>query len=169
MIPIRITPPPGPLVDLAALKAHLRVDGDEDDDLIQSLERSAVTHLDGWRGVLGRCIQSQQWAVTFGRAGRHRLPFPDVTAVSAEDGAGDPVTATLCHDAQGSFVDLAAPATVTLTAGLPEDAVEVVVMAVKLLVGHWYEHREAVVTGTIATTLPLAVQRLIAPVTVWRI
>jgi len=34
--------------------------------------------------------------------------------------------------------------------------------AMKLLIGHWYEHPQAVVTGTIATQLPLAVESLIA-------
>lgn len=33
--------------------------------------------------------------------------------------------------------------------------------AVVLLVSHWYANREAVVTGTIATTVPLGVERLL--------
>ena len=36
-------------------------------------------------------------------------------------------------------------------------------MAALLLIGHWYTNREAVVTGTIATTLPLAYESLIHP------
>lgn len=35
--------------------------------------------------------------------------------------------------------------------------------ALKLLVGAWYEHREPLVTGTIATTLPFSVQSLLGP------
>ncbi|MFP5432845.1 MAG: head-tail connector protein [Alphaproteobacteria bacterium] len=35
--------------------------------------------------------------------------------------------------------------------------------AILLLVGHWYANREAVVTGTIATQLPMAVDALLAP------
>jgi hypothetical protein len=34
--------------------------------------------------------------------------------------------------------------------------------ALKLLIGHWYANREAVVTGTIATELPQAVKSLLA-------
>ncbi|CAB4177361.1 Phage conserved hypothetical protein [uncultured Caudovirales phage] len=52
------------------------------------------------------------------------------------------------------------PATGVLTAtdlGVPEDYL----MALMLLVAHWYENREAVVTGTIATTLPLAYDDLL--------
>jgi uncharacterized phage protein (predicted DNA packaging) len=33
--------------------------------------------------------------------------------------------------------------------------------AILLLVGHWYANREAVVAGTIATAMPLAVERLL--------
>lgn len=36
-------------------------------------------------------------------------------------------------------------------------------MAILLLVGHWYTNREAVVTGTIVTTVPLAYESLISP------
>ncbi|BBG85360.1 hypothetical protein AHGSH82_025050 [Aeromonas hydrophila] len=36
-------------------------------------------------------------------------------------------------------------------------------LAALLLIGHWYTNREAVVTGTIATTLPLAYDSLIRP------
>ncbi|GAB3215845.1 head-tail connector protein [Pseudaeromonas pectinilytica] len=36
-------------------------------------------------------------------------------------------------------------------------------MAALMLISHWYTNREAVVTGTIATTLPLAYASLINP------
>lgn len=39
--------------------------------------------------------------------------------------------------------------------------------AVLLWAGHLYESREAVVTGTIATTLPFAVDALLAPYRRW--
>jgi len=35
--------------------------------------------------------------------------------------------------------------------------------AMLLLIGHWYENREAVVTGSTATELPMAVHALIGP------
>jgi uncharacterized phiE125 gp8 family phage protein len=35
--------------------------------------------------------------------------------------------------------------------------------AMKLLIGHWYENREPVVTGTIATDIPMTVTRLLQP------
>ncbi|MBB4207278.1 head-tail connector protein [Roseinatronobacter bogoriensis] len=163
MTPIRVTPPAGPVVPLPDLKAHLRVVGNHDDVHIAALEAAAVAHLDGWRGALGRCILEQAWQVSYPGAGVWRLPFPDVTAVTAVDGAGDPVDAALSHDALGSRVEIGEAAVVTLTAALPDDALPAIDVAIKLLVQHWYDNGTAVVTGTIATELPLAFSALIGP------
>lgn len=157
MIPVRVVPPATPVVELAALKAHLRVDGNDDDELITAYEQAAVAHLDGYRGALGRCIISQGWAVTYGQAGTYRLPMQDV--VSAKFGAD--VDLDIARDHLGAVVTIPAAGTVTMTCALPPDALAVARMAVRLLVGHWYEHRAGVVTGTIATSLPLSVGALV--------
>ena len=34
-------------------------------------------------------------------------------------------------------------------------------VAIRMLIAHWYEQREAVATGTIATTIPLAVESIL--------
>jgi uncharacterized phiE125 gp8 family phage protein len=39
--------------------------------------------------------------------------------------------------------------------------------AMLLLIGHWYENREDVVIGTIATQVPMSVQSLLFPLRVW--
>lgn len=36
-----------------------------------------------------------------------------------------------------------------------------------LLIGHWYEHREAVNVGNIINTMPLSVEALLMPYRVW--
>lgn len=41
--------------------------------------------------------------------------------------------------------------------------------AILLMVGHWYENREAVIVGTSASELPLAVERLLHPYRVYRV
>ena len=139
MTPIRVTPPAGPVVPLADLKAHLRVVGNHDDAHIVALEAAAVAHLDGWRGALRRCILEQSWQVSYPGAGVWRLPFPDVTAVTAVDGAGDPVGAALSHDALGSRVEIGKAAVVTLTAALPADSIDAARVAIKLWVGAQYD------------------------------
>lgn len=158
MAPILVTPPSAPLVALADLKAHLGVNFADDDALIQSLEKAAVAHLDGWRGILGRCIKQQVWAVSFGCAGCHRLPFPDVASVVVD--AGDVV---LSQDALGSRVEITEPTTVTMTIKAPDDVAEIAGLAVKMLVAHWYANREAVGVGGLQE-MPFAVNRLLAPI-----
>ena len=48
-------------------------------------------------------------------------------------------------------------------AAVPDD----LKIALQLLVAHWYENREAVVTGTISTTVGLAFDEIVAPYRLW--
>mgnify|MGYP001252269107 FL=1 len=162
MRPVRVTAPVGSVVGLTDLKAHLRVDVQDEDELIQAYEAAAVSHLDGWRGVLGRCILEQEWAVTYEEAGCYRLPFPDVSAVTVLDAADAEVSYELTSDAIGWVIEIEAPATVTMTCAMPSDALNAVKMIVKLMVAHWYSHREAVSDGSFSE-LPLAVDALMRP------
>lgn len=155
MPPVRVTPPAAPVVPLDDLKAHLRVDHADDDALIAAYEAAAVSYLDGWRGIMGRCILSQQWAVTYGEAGTYRLPLPDVLEVTVDAGA-----ATLEADCLGALVTITEAATVTMTCEMPEDALSTVQMAIKLLVAHWYQNREAA-SETRIEDAPLAFNALI--------
>lgn len=159
MNPVRVTPPDGPVVGLEALKDHLRVVGTHDDAKIESLEAAAVAHLDGWRGVLGRCILPQEWAVEYPGAGKWRLPFPDVTEVSAENAESEAIDAVLSHDAIGSLVEIGEAATVTLKAAMPDDALEVVRMAVKI----WVKARYDDVEGPALVAADAAFHALIGP------
>lgn len=163
-VPVRVTAPASPVVELGDLKAALRVDDDDSDELIAAYERAAVAHLDGYRGILGRCILEQQWQVSYPAGGSYRLPFPDVTAVSAIGAGASALPAEVSQDTLGSVVTIPDAATVTLTACLPEDALDIVRQAIRMLVGHWYANREAVVTGTTATALPMAVHDLLDPI-----
>jgi hypothetical protein len=161
MRPVLVTPPSAPVVAIADLRAHLRVVGTHDDALIQSLHDAAVAHLDGWRGVLGRAIRSQVWRVTVEGSGPHLLPMPDVTAVTATVGV-DPVAVVQTLTTRGVEVTLPegiGEAVVTFTCEMPAQQRPAAEAVVKLLVGHWYEHREAV--GAAAQELPLAVGALI--------
>lgn len=168
-----VTPPDGDdIVTLADLRLHLRVDQTTEDTLITALRDSAIAHLDGWGGVLGRAIAEQQWRQDFTAWGDLRLALPDVsevtvTAVDA-DGADLSVTGwTLKRDDIGWYVEAqgdGSPATVsvTMTCALPEDRLPAVRAAVKLLVGHWFANREAVSADGLQE-VPVAVSALIAP------
>lgn len=168
---------PEDLLGLDEAKAHLRVDHDDEDDLIRGLVAGAVAHLDGWQGVLGRCILTQTWAVSVASLGTQRLPFPDVQSavVSYLDANGDSQTVDpadyrveVFHGAGYLVFDsgYSAPTVlsgrddaVTITAvygvDVPPPALKV---AALMLVGHWYRHREG---GT--DDIPAPVKALIAP------
>jgi uncharacterized phiE125 gp8 family phage protein len=173
MNPVRITPPALPVVDLNDLKAHLRVMHSDEDALIHSMQNAAVAHLDGYHGILGRCIMPQTWRETFTGWGDLRLALPDVTeaTVTYLDAEGDEQPADeaeLRHDALGSYVTASGPqtdrVTVTYDCAIPESALPAVQAAVKLLVGHWYENREGVVMGSAPASIPLAFDALLSPV-----
>lgn len=173
-LPVPVTGPSGPVVSLADLKVHLRVVDDAEDPLIASLEAAAVAYLDGWHGVLGRAINEQVWKQDFARGEVLRLGLPDVTAivVTAYDADDQEVsvTATLQEDAQGFLVIVSgdyARLSIEYTCALPALRRPAVVAAIKMLVGHWYANREAVLVGTISTTMPMAVDALLAPLR-WR-
>ncbi|MEN0040484.1 MAG: hypothetical protein AAF764_04020 [Pseudomonadota bacterium] len=92
MRPRLVTAPASPVVDLTTLKAWLRVEHSDEDDLITELEQAAVAVLDGWSGLLGRCLVTQTWALDLvdfvgrmmpkgGGACGIELPFPDTSEV----------------------------------------------------------------------------------------
>lgn len=88
MTPYLITAPVALPVSLNEMKAHLRVTHADDDGDIEGRLASAVAHLDGWGGVLGRCLMPQTWAVDVEGPGPHLLPFPEVETVTAAGVAG---------------------------------------------------------------------------------
>lgn len=156
MIPRRVSQSAGSVVQLPELKSHLVVAFDDDDTLIVSLEAAAVPWLDGWHGVLGRCITPQVWTVLLPAGGPHRLPLPDVSHIAVDDGHAD-----LAPDWLEGSVTLSHAANVTMTITPSEHVAQVARQIIKMLVGHWYENRASVVTGTIATQLPLGVEMLL--------
>ena len=158
MNPIRTVAPADPIITLAVLKQHLRVDFDDDDEVIQIYLNAAMGWLDGYRGVLGRCIMPQTWQVAYDTPGTHRLPFPDVQTVTASVG-----TATLTADRCGSFVTLTDAATVTLTARAPDDILPQIKQIVLLIVATWYEQRKSTGEANLAE-LPMTVAALLAPI-----
>lgn len=146
MNPIRVMPPDGALVPLADLKEYLRVSDDDTDAQIMQLEQAAVAHLDGWRGVLRRCILLQTWEVRLG-PGKHRLPFPDV--ITVEGGDWD-----------GQFVTLAEAGAVQFTCALPEDALPAIQDAVKI----WVQMRYDGLSGPDRAAHQAAFNSLIGPI-----
>jgi uncharacterized phiE125 gp8 family phage protein len=189
LAPVRTAPSQTTPVSLTEAKTHLRVEAAvmDDDALITSLIQAATDHLDGWTGILGRCLMTQQWQQDFWcwpDCRILRLPFPDVSASTVkyfdEDNASQDVAddmVAVLSDVRGSFIRFSDAFTypglyndrgdrvqVTLTAGYG-DATKVpsaIKAAILLLVGNWYANREAV-TADPVIVLPMAVDALLAP------
>ncbi|WP_202948133.1 head-tail connector protein [Sinorhizobium fredii] len=176
-------------VSLEEARAHLRVDVDDEDTLITALIDAAISYLDGWSGVLGRCLVNQVWKQSLSDwpACRFiRLPFPDVSAATVKyfdaANAEQTVSASLferLEDERGTIIwfgdeftyptvfdDRRDGVLVEFTAGYGASATDVPAAlrhAMLLIIGHWYENRESVVIGNAPAALPMAFDALIAP------
>lgn len=167
--PVRITPPVAAPVTLDEAKAHLRVDGADGDALITALIAAATDHLDGYSGVLGRCIVNQQWRQDFASWSPLRLPFPNASEVTVTYSDADGVTQAV-PAADHRLIDAVrgpeiyfrpgwtapaleagthAPVQATFTAGygLAADVPASIKAAILLHVGSLHEHREELVVG----------------------
>lgn len=184
-LPVLVTPPVDPVLTLEEVKAHCRVDSSDEDTLFSALVDAASSHLDGWMGILGRCLVSQNWKREFDCWSVFELPLEpvqSVVAITFFDDTGieqtvDPSIYQLHVRATRTVVGCRAdknwptadfskgPVTVIWQSGYgtAADVPTAIKQAMLLLIGHWYEQREGVVVGTIASELPLAVDALLAP------
>lgn len=174
---------PAALLDLPALKRHLRVDHDGDDDLIASLAAAAQSALDGPSGMVGKALVTQSWTMTRARlTGKTVLrlpvfPFRSLTSVSYYDADNSAQSADLADFTARGGEEFAYIEPVTAWPAMYDrpDALTVVwsagygsadqvpgelIVAAKMLAGHWYENREAVVPGQMSE-LPLAFRELV--------
>lgn len=126
-----ITAPTADVVTLADMKAYLRVDYDDEDALIAQLIAAAVAYLDGWGGILGRCIMPQTWAFD-ATAGDVESPMPDVTAATQ---GGDALAV------DGDVITVPVEGEVRITCALPERYLPKVRGAVMMMVADWYDNR----------------------------
>ncbi|MFG1247621.1 head-tail connector protein [Xanthobacter flavus] len=192
LAPSLVAAPAAKLIDVATAKAHLRVDHSDDDTLIAGLIDSAIAHLDGWGGTLGRCLITQTWREDFcgfppcGRLRLRLAPIVDVVSIAYSDAANADqalqasVYAGPFTDALGPHVSLKFGAAwpsvyprddavrVTYKAGYgltANDVPAAIRHAALLMVGHWYEHREDAEAGTVpkASNILLAPLRRVTP------
>lgn len=162
---------------LAEAKAHLRLDTDDEDDLVGALIGAARVAVET---ETRRVLIEQSWRafVEDWPAAGIVLPVVPallVAAVRAVD--GDDVETLLdaadwAFDAADGSVTLLHAAAgavryeVDFTAGYGSSGVDVpqpLRQAIRLLVTHWYENRSAVVLGDDAAATPLAYRELVAP------
>lgn len=166
-----ITPPEADPVSVAEIKAHLRIEHDDEDALLATYVRSATAMLDGPAGMLGRCLMAQTWRLTVEGSPRviplplppclvvervlHGVPGetehvvePDhyaVTGLRSLDGARVRLRPGIDWPDLEDGTSLAVEFTAGYgsAAAVPEDLRQ----AIRLLAGHLYENREQVVLG----------------------
>jgi len=165
-------------VTLAEAKAHLRVDTTDEDTLISGLLDAANATV---QEMTGRTLAAETWALTLASvSGDLLLPKSPVTGLTAIDYFAPDGTASssllsdfdLLIDTDQAVVRPKIGAvwpvtqtrpdaiTITFTAGygtLPAP----LRIAILMLVAHWFENREAVNIGHLASDLPLAATSLI--------
>ena len=107
--PVLVTAPAELPVTLAEAKAECRVWHGDEDAMIERYVRAATAHLDGWSGILGRCLMTQRWRATFDAwAPCLRLPFTNLDNVAVVHGEGDAdvsVSFVLREDSIGPWLD----------------------------------------------------------------
>jgi len=168
------------LISLSDLKAHLRVTHDAEDDLITALLDTAIQAVENMTNrVLGSrsaYLIADDWASQVFSFG----PITAITTVEYYDGANTLQTlpSTLYwYDIQSTpaRITFLSPPTVysdrhqgiRITATIGHDAIPPALrQAILLLVGHYYETRQAVVLGPAPHEVPMAVRHLVNP---WRL
>ncbi len=170
-----VAPPAETPITLDDAKAQCRILDNYENALIQSYLDAAVSWLDGYSGVLGRCMVTQTWRADITRLGETiALPFPDIQITSADfsDATGGALVyemhESLAYPALMPRGGFGRSASVIFTAGYgPAAAVpEALKQAVRLLV-QYYEHRNA--DPQHAESIMRAVKSLIAPFRVQKI
>lgn len=168
LTPVRTVAPAADLITLDEAKENLRVLHTDHDSRITALRDAAVAHLDGWSGILGRCLITQTWRQDLTRwSGVVRLPFPDVQSIgsivySDADNVEQTVASSLYEllaDDLGTYVhfldgftspalyaDRSDVVRITFDAGFGAAATAVpadIVHAAHVLIAHWYRQRDA--------------------------
>lgn len=168
-----VTGPSAYPISLAEAKAHLRVDGDEEDAQIDALIAAATAEIDGKNGWLGRALCTQTWKFTlpefpYGGIRLPLAPLRSITALKYYDTSGtlqtwDASNYQVLTDLEPGIVEPvygvwwpavrcrrdAVQITYVCGYGAPGDVLEVIRAWMKLRVGLLYNSREADAGGDV--------------------
>jgi len=169
----------GEPVTLSEVRRALRIDHDDEDDLIRELivsAREAVEHMTSLTVVRRAVTKGFDGFSDYMPLWAWPIVVEDGATVSFVDTSGMEQALAgvrlLAHrrpariaPAVGEHWPAAEAVSVTVTAGYPtRDAVpRALRRAMLMLIGHWYANREAVVIGSVASKLDLAVEELVGP------
>ena len=179
MKPKLVTPPASEPLTLLDVKEHLRVWFDDDDDYISDLIKAVVSHLDGYSGTLNRCLVSQTWQTSHRQFCRKmETLFTDTTAVIVKyyDANGDLQTVDdTNYTVYPDYIKFKSAFAVPALNSDRDDAVhllsthgysavpESLLLAMKMLIAHWYRNREPVTFNAVANKVPHTINSLFLP------
>lgn len=174
-------------VTLAEAKAHLRIVDNADDDYIAALVEAAADKIERDTGHVCRTRNVSVVRDSFADAGQMRIPlnYGPVNSIAsvvydADTGTEQTLAADQYRLRQFAALTYIIPAygvtwpttesiigavRVTLNAGYAtnDDVPDTLRHAALLLIGHWFENREAVAVGMTSTDTPLGYESLIRP------
>lgn len=176
----RTAPPASQPVSLDQAKAQVRVLHDDDDSYIEGLVKAATAAVEE---MTGRALITQTWSLSL-RFPQKRIylpktPVQSINAITYYDRDEVEQNATVGHfhlfsDIYRAWVEpkdkrdwpdvFGRPDALTITFvagyGAAEDVPFELRQAILMLVAHWYENREAVVTGAGPAEMPMAVEAM---------
>lgn len=187
--PVLVTPPAADVLTLEEVKRHCRIELLEPDEneMLEALMASVISWLDGYSGVLGRALINQTWRFKSScwPPCIYRFPLAPVSSVVVkyqdEDDAEmtlDAENYVLLEDALSPYIrwtsgatlpntyDRHEPISVEFVAGYgatADDVPDAIKQAAKMLIAHWFENREASISGTIISEVPLGPRTLLMP------
>lgn len=177
-------------IDMAQAVAWARLtDDDANSNVLPTLIKAARQKIEEDTGL---ALYTQTWTYAIDRIPASRqIPLPiwpvqsvtSVTAYSPSDSGSVVSTSVYRADTASQPARLVLKENQSWTSDVrPQDAFSIVfvagwsdisaipeslLVALRLLVGHWYEHRESVVVGTTTAQVELAYSHLIAPWKQW--
>ncbi len=179
-----ITPPAVEPVTLQEAKLHLRVDGEDEDTLIQGLIQAAREHVETILTHTALCTQTLEWVTDafpdcWEAIELPRPPLQSVTSIKYTDSAnvvhtmsasdycvnidGFPGTITPAYGLSWPGDALAPSGAVRVRYvagwGLPAAVPQSLKQAILLLIGHFYDNRGVMVSSALAE-MPFAVNAL---------
>ncbi|SDX45168.1 phage conserved hypothetical protein, phiE125 gp8 family [Marininema mesophilum] len=183
----RLTPPKEEPLTLEEAKAHLRIDGNDEDSHISGLIGAAREHAES---ITQRAFLTQTHQLSLNGCPDEALllPKPPIQLVQKLQYIDPLGKAQILKEGADFWTDSTTePSRIVPIAGWPatasrpgavvidfvsgygesNDVPQPIKQAMLLMIGHWYEHREAV-SETSMTTLPLAVDALLNPYRIWR-
>jgi uncharacterized phiE125 gp8 family phage protein len=176
--------PPAPIVSIEDAMLHCKVEEPLDQPLVQAYVDAATAWLDGPAGWLGRSLGMQvlEWQLRDWPCNGEAFPYrPEIEIISIKyvDQSGvqqdlpipDPVDFRNLPAVRGEDGDVriryrTGYGVLEGTAWINKPPAPIRV-AILMLVGHWYQNREAVVVGSAPAELPFGVEALLSPFRVW--